>query len=144
MRILDGLWLAAFSVALAGCSATTAISAKQDGATVTIAPSADTAVPRSETFKARSFGNHEFRAEAPGYEPFYGILPLKFNGGYLALDILFFAPAAFFNLREVYPMYEFDLEKKYVRYKYKPEEEWSIYVPLESEALESMAVLAPK
>jgi len=90
-----------------------------------------------------SFGNYEFRADAPGYEPLYGILPLKFNGGYLALDILFFAPAAFFNLREVYPFYEFDLDKKNVRYKIKPEDEWSTAVPLQAEELRAKRALPP-
>ena len=69
-----------------------------------------------------------------GFEPFTGILPLKFNGGYLALDILFFAPAMFFNLREVFPYYEFDLEKRVVKYRLKETEDWQVYVPTAAEA----------
>lgn len=118
---------------LAACSAMTAITATQPKATVEIAGYAATDTPRTETVPTTSFGNYEFRAIAPGYDTFYGILPLKFNGGYLALDILFFAPAAFFNLREVYPHYEFDIEKKQVKYRLKPEEEWSVFVPLKAD-----------
>ncbi len=59
----------------------------------------------------------------------YGLVPLKFNGGYLATDILFFAPAMFFNLREVFPYYQFDLESNEVRYKKKESDEWTIYKP---------------
>jgi hypothetical protein len=95
--------------------------------------SKQTAAPRTEEFGTTSFGNYEFLAESPGFEPFTGILPLKFNGGYLALDILFFAPAMFFNLREVYPYYEIDMQARVVKYKNKGDEEWHIYVPREAE-----------
>jgi hypothetical protein len=91
-------------------------------------------VPRTEAHTTTSFGNYEFRAQAAGADPFYGVLPLKFNGGYLALDILFFAPAMFFNLREVYPQYEFDVEKKVVKFRQKDTDEWSVYTPLAKES----------
>lgn len=143
MRVIK-LALLALAIALAGCSAMTTITATQPNAKVTIVKSTGTEVPRTESFSTTSFGNYEFRAEAPGYEPFYGILPLKFNGGYLALDILFFAPATFFNLREVYPYYEFDLEKKQVLYKKKPEEEWSVFVPLKADEEQGKQALAVK
>jgi hypothetical protein len=119
---------------LAGCTATSTISSVQSGATIDIKESKQSAVPRTESFDATSFGNYEFRAQSAGLEPFYGLLPLKFNGGYLALDILFFAPAAFFNLREVFSFYDFDIEKKVVKYRKKESDEWTIYTPLDSEA----------
>ena len=81
-----------------------------------------------------SFGNYEVMAEHPTQGSLFGILPLKFNGGYLALDILLFAPAAFFNLREVYPFYEFDVEKKVVRYRSTEQEGWNAYEPSADEA----------
>lgn len=118
---------------LAGCSATTTLSVPQPDATLVISKSESFDTPRTETFSTTTFGNYEFRAEAPPHEPFFGLLPLKFNGGYLALDILFFAPATFFNLREVYRYYEIDVEQRVVRYKRKPEDEWTVYVPLERE-----------
>ncbi len=123
------------AAALAGCAATTTITTTQNDAKVFVKASASSAAPRSETFNTTSFGNFEFRALAEGNQPFYGILPLKFNGGYLALDILFFAPAAFFNLREVYPYYDFDVEKRVVKYKIKASDEWNTYVPLEAESV---------
>jgi len=124
----------ALAVLAAGCTAVTKISTTQAGGRVTIEKSTDSAAPRVETIAATSFGNYDFKAEAPGLDPFYGMLPLKFNGGYLALDILFFAPAAFYNLREVYPEYEFDVEKKHVKYRKSSADEWSIYVPLDPAA----------
>lgn len=69
-----------------------------------------------------------------GYEPFYGILPLKFNGGYLALDILFFAPATFFNLRGAYPQYEIDVQSRVVRHRMPKSEEWMTCTPTPEEA----------
>lgn len=44
--------------------------------------------PRTETFNTTTLGNYEFRADTPSHETLYGLLPLKFNGGYLARDIL--------------------------------------------------------
>ena len=58
---------------------------------------------------------------------------MKFNGGYLAADILFFAPAMFYNLREVYPYYEFDVENGVVRYKRNANDPWVSYKPTPAE-----------
>lgn len=142
MRIIQTATPLILSAALAACSAMTTLSARQPETKVTIVKSTGTAVPRSESFSTTSFGNYEFVAEAPGQEPFYGILPLKFNGGYLALDILLFTPAMFFNLREVYSYYEFDLEKKQVLYKQHPNEEWNVFVPLKADEEQGRAALA--
>jgi hypothetical protein len=130
---MSRMTLAAAAGLVSACTATTTFSTTQSGATVDITSSKLSSVPRTESFSTTSFGNYEFRAQRPGSEPFYGYLPLKFNGGYLALDILFFTPAMFFNLREVYPFYDFDLEKRVVKFRYKEREEWNTYVPLQQE-----------
>lgn len=122
------------SLVLCACSAVTQLSSTQADANITIKGSAQTSSPRSEKFSTTSFGNYEFKAEQPGGKSMYGVLPLKFNGGYLATDILFFAPAAFFNLREVYPFYEFDVDKGIVRYKKAPQDSWTEYSPLAAES----------
>jgi hypothetical protein len=119
---------------LSGCSTTTTFNAAQGGTTVAVKKSNQTSTPRSETLSTTSFGNYEFLAESPGFDPLTGILPLKFNGGYLALDILFFAPAMFFNLREPYPFYEFDLQNRVVKYKKLENDEWRVYTPSAAEA----------
>lgn len=85
--------------------------------------------PRDESIPTSTFGKYEFKAEHPGFEPLYGVLPRKFNPGYLALDILFFTPAMFFNLSGVYPYYEFDLEKRVVRYRGSESVPWQTYAP---------------
>lgn len=66
-------------------------------------------------------------------DPLYGILPLDFQGGYLAADILFFAPAMFFNLRGVFPEYDVDLQERIVRYREKGGQ-WASYTPTAAEA----------
>jgi hypothetical protein len=132
-RVLISSGIVVLICLLAGCAATTTLNASQGGTTIAVKKSEQTAAPRTEEFGTTSFGNYEFLAESPGFEPFTGILPLKFNGGYLALDILFFAPAMFFNLREVYPYYEIDMQARVVKYKNKGAEEWHIYVPREAE-----------
>lgn len=119
----------------AGCTATTTLTAVQDAASLSVKKTNATDLPRAEKLSTTSFGNYEFKVQKPGFEPLYGVLPLKFNGGYLALDILFFAPAAFFNLREVFPYYEFDLEKRVVRYREAAEDSWVSYQPSEAEAI---------
>lgn len=136
---------------LIGCSTTTNFSSTpQSGATVivenakrTIAPKIDatviakkessTSTPRTETLPSGTFTNYEFKAEHPEFGTLYGKLPLKFNGGYLALDILFFTPAMLVNLRGLYSYYEFDIEKKVVKYKEKETERWAIYEPTKEE-----------
>lgn len=124
---------------LAGCSATTTLSAAQGGTTIHVKSSDTADCPRRETFSTTSFGNYEFRAESPGYEPLTGILPLKFNGGYLAADILFFAPAMFFNLREVFAYYEVDLETRVIRYRQKADQPWTEYSPTAAESARGAA-----
>lgn len=73
-------------------------------------------------------------ALAAGGKKMYGILPLKFNGGYLAMNILFFAPAPFFNLREVYPLYEFDVDRNVIKFRGSEKESWMEMQPTPEEA----------
>jgi len=87
----------------------------------------------SQIYSTTSFGQYVFKASSDGKEPMYGLIPLKFNGGYLAADILFFAPATFFNLREVYPYYQFDVDANVIRYKKTEGADWVTYTPTEAE-----------
>jgi hypothetical protein len=118
----------------AGCSATTTLQSTQPNTEIKVKTTTQTTIPRTESFSTTSFGNYEFEAKAQGHEPMYGLLPLKFNGGYLAMDILFFAPATFFNLREVFPYYQFDVASGVIRYKKIETEEWTSYTPQPDEA----------
>jgi hypothetical protein len=92
-----------------------------------------TGASRTESYWATSFSNYPFKVTESGRAPFYGILPLKFNGGYLAADILFFAPAMTYNLREVYPYYEFDAARQVVKFKKHESDRWHEYVPSAAE-----------
>lgn len=144
MRINTKLLLAAFAtLLLSACSTTAKISSLQNESMVHIKNDSTAkrvkegkldekvaaAAPRSESFPVSTFGKYEFKAVLPGREPFYGMLPRKFNGGMLALDILFFTPAMLLNLNGVYPFYEFDIENKTLRYKVKETDKWSTYQP---------------
>ncbi len=126
--------LALLCLALAACASKTAINGAQRDITVQLKSSDSSTVPRNDKFSDTSFGNYEFQAKSANVQPFYGVLPLRFSGARLALDILFFAPATFFNLRSVYPFYEFDVEKQVVRYKRKASDEWRTYTPTAAEA----------
>ena len=119
---------------LAGCSAHTTISSPSETARINLKDVSRDQSTVQETLPTTSFGNYEFEVVDDNKMPMYGILPLKFNGGYLALDILFFAPAAFFNLREVHPYYEIDHDEGVVRYRDEKGGEWTTYTPTEEEA----------
>lgn len=123
------------SFVLAGCTATTSFESVQSEVSLKVneKPTLSMVNAANQTYPTTSFGQYKFKAEKEGIEPMYGLIPLKFNGGYLAADILFFAPAMFFNLREVFPFYQFDLEKNEVRYKKKASDDWIVYSPTTEE-----------
>lgn len=123
----------ALAVGLAGCSATTSFRDSSSDLSLLVNESTFLDISQPHTYSTTSFGQYKFRAERPGHAPMYGILPLKFNGGYLAADILFFTPALFFNLREVFPYYQIDPEKQEIRYRRKRSEQWAIYRPTADE-----------
>ena len=144
MQLNVKLALAALAtLLLSACSTSTHISSIQAGTMVRIKGDAAGnkitdggieekvayATPRKENFSVSTFGKYEFKAELAGQEPFYGMLPRMFHGGYLALDILFFTPAMLFNLNGVYPHYEFDVPTKTLRYREKEADNWSTYQP---------------
>ncbi len=118
--------------ALAACSSMTTISSTNDQTRLSVKHTTPV-VPSTLTLKDTSFGNYEFKAVAPGSDPFYGILPLRFHGGRLAMDILFFAPATMFNLRGVFPFYDIDVDKGVIRYKMKASDAWMEYTPTAEE-----------
>lgn len=123
------------TVLLSACAATTNFQSTQPAVSVEVnkfAPlSVDTAEP--QTYSTTTFGQYHFKATEEGKEPMYGIMPLKFNTGYLVTDILLFAPAVFFNLREVFPHYQFDIDGGVIRYKKKESDEWTTYEPTPAE-----------
>lgn len=123
-------------LALSACAATTTLDTVQSDVRLQIndQPDVPLAADNKTSYPTTSFGQYKFKAEKEGMDPMYGIMPLKFNAGYLVADILFFAPATFFNLREVFPYYQFDIEKNEVRYKLKETDEWTIYSPTPEEA----------
>ena len=132
-KIILNLLVILGTLNIIGCTETTSLSSVQPGAVIDVKEEKNTGNPRTETLGVTSFGNYEFRVIGKDDRQLFGILPLKFNGGYLAIDILFFAPAAFFNLREVYPFYEFDLESSVVKYKKDKNDPWISYSPSAAE-----------
>jgi hypothetical protein len=131
--ILPLYFVAIAALALGACSSMSSISSNQTGTRMMLKEKTLT-LPTSQNLRGTSFGNYEFEAKHGETEPFYGILPLKFKGGHLAMDILLFAPAAFFNLRAVFPFYEIDVDNGIIRYKNKRDEAWIEYKPKPEEA----------
>ena len=134
---MNRLWkgsVGAIAVALLGaCSSLSTISSTHSGTVVSI-QARTLNLPATQNLKGTSFGNYEFKATDADAPPFYGILPMKFKGGHLAVDIILFAPAAFFNLREVFPFYEIDVQDGVIRYKEKATDVWIDYKPKPEEA----------
>jgi len=100
MKLKQLLVVPLTAVLLSACTATTSLRSSDPSLAVRINNDAPLVLknPVSKTYKATSFGQYRFRATQEGMEPMYGLMPLKFNSGYLVADILFFAPAAFYNL----------------------------------------------
>ncbi|CAH0526213.1 hypothetical protein [Vibrio hippocampi] len=137
---MKNTFLISLSVILCGCSASTQFNTTQDNTALTVKDNEQFVVDfeQEHTYSTTSFGQYEFKAESEGYSAMYGSMPLKFNGGYLVADILFFAPALFFNLREVFPYYEFDVENKLIKYKNNEQDEWTVYQPSQAEVDRAM------
>ena len=124
--------LAISTITLTACSASTSFNTLHNSS-IEVKDVGVADPKKSYSLSTTSFGQYPFKLENESHEDFYGILPLKFNGGYLALDILFFAPATLFNLREVYPQYQFDIVEGVVKYRRTPEQSWREYKPTEAE-----------
>lgn len=120
------------TAALAACTTMTTISSNHEQTRLSLKHTVPE-VPSTLKLKDTSFGNYEFKAVAPGSDPFYGILPLRFHGGRLAMDILFFAPATMFNLRGAFPFYDIDIDKGVIRYKMNAADPWTEYTPTAAE-----------
>ncbi|WP_416308089.1 hypothetical protein [Neptunicella sp. SCSIO 80796] len=135
MNVKHKMYLIVFSLALSACSARSTFQATDGELQVKINDNPSITVTESVTqeYPTTSFGQYKFKVSAEGQEPMYGLLPLKFNGGYLAADIILFAPAMFFNLREVFPYYQFDVAEGVVKYKKKDAKEWITYKPTPAE-----------
>ena len=101
-----------------GCSAMTNIKATTPGVSLKVKDRAYATLPVNDTFSTTSFGNYEFVVEKDGQEPLYGLLPQKFNVGYLLADLLTIPTMflLFHNLFEVYAYYDIHPDKKIIRY----------------------------
>ncbi|HMM67054.1 MAG TPA: hypothetical protein PKC03_08950 [Dokdonella sp.] len=121
------------ATAVAACSSMTSFESPRSGTRMTVKNDA-MSLPASRDLRGTSFGNYEFEAHEDDGSTLYGILPLKFKGGHLAADIILFAPAAFFNLRSVFPFYEVDVAAGVIRYREKRSDPWTEYRPKPEEA----------
>ncbi|MGA8277425.1 MAG: hypothetical protein WB784_04440 [Rhodanobacteraceae bacterium] len=125
---MKGACALCIAVLLCACSTMSRISSPKPGTQLHLKDRV-VELPADVKLKGTSFGNYEFKAVEAGHEPFYGILPLAFKGGHLAVDIIFFAPATLFNLRGAFPFYDIDVENGLIRYKESRDESWREYRP---------------
>jgi len=132
-NLVRNLLVAGAVLLLSACTSMATLSSAHEGTVVSLREK-QVSLPAKQPLKSTSFTNFEFRAVDSGYEqPFYGVLPLQFRGGHLALDILFFAPGAFLNLRTAFPYYQFDVVNQVVRYKVNESDPWTEYRPTPAE-----------
>ncbi len=118
--------LIALTITLVGCTAKTSFTSTQPNTKIYVRERPMSA-PASGEFRTTSFGAYDFKVVDPAGQTFYGVLPLKFNPGYMVADILLFAPGLFFNLREVYPHYEIDPASYVIRYRQTSKQPWREY-----------------
>ena len=115
---------------LGGCSTVTRLEGSAPGTTLAIKGIDRTELPRTEDLASKATGQYEFMATTPDGKKLYGLLPLKVNGGTMAMSIVFFAPALFIGgFRDVFPFYQVDPEKNVLRFKLKETDEWRQYQP---------------
>jgi hypothetical protein len=125
--------LALAIVLIQGC-ATTRFEAVSPGTTLTVRGGERMDLPKEVQLDSKATGQHEFVATAPSGRSLYGILPLRVNGGKMAVSILFFAPALFIGgFRDVFPFYQMDPDAGFLRYKSGESEEWRLYQPTSAE-----------
>lgn len=114
---------------LTACSSMATITAAQKPTTLVL-KDRSLNLPANAHIRGTSFGNYEFKATETydaSVPPFYGILPLALKGGHMAADILFFAPALFFNLRGTFHFYEVDVRNHTIRYRDDENDPWTTY-----------------
>jgi len=124
------------ALTLQACSSTARFETAQVGTQLTVRGLETVKLPHSFDLGAKATGQHEFQAVAADGKAIYGILPLRVNGGRMAMSILFFAPAlALGGFRDAYPLYEFDIEKGEIRYQTGDTTHWRVHriSPAESE-----------
>lgn len=119
---------------ISGCAAMTTVNSNAPNASIRIKEKYYYSQPVEDWFEVTTFGDYEFLIEEEGYQPLYGVLPLHINSRNLLFDIFLFFPAALFNLREVYPYYNIDVDRKIIHYSLDGKEWWKSYIqPKESE-----------
>ena len=67
-------------------------------------------------------------AKKEGHPSFFCALPLQFRPKSLVLDILFFPPLCFANLRGPFFLYEIDVEKEVIKYKNHEQEDYRMHL----------------
>jgi hypothetical protein len=127
--------LALAVVIIQGCAATTRFEPAAPGTTLTLKTGERIDLPAEVSLDSKATGQHEFVATAPSGKSLYGILPLRVNGGKMAVSILFFAPALFIGgFRDVFPFYQLDPDGGVLRYKSEAREDWRLYQPTAAES----------
>ena len=118
---------------LAGC-ATTASIESASGQSTTIRKVGQISASNTVEISDTTFGNYDFKVVGKNNKVMYGILPLNMHPGRAVLDVLFFAPGLFFNLRTAFAYYHFDADKGVVKYRNDPSDEWMVYSPSSAES----------
>lgn len=127
MKLLS-MALIIFAVLVTGCHTTSRISSTSDATKVRILKTGIYGeTPQTCGISWTTFGRYPLKVEKEGCEPLYAQLPLRVSGGAITCDILFFAPALFFNMQHPFPFYEFDVENKVIKYKRKENQNWINY-----------------
>ena len=122
-----GLGLTAL-MALQACSSMARFEAAPMPARLSIRGLQPVLLPHSFELDSKATGQHEFMVQTPQGQSLYGILPLRLNGGRMAMSILFFAPALpLGGFRDAHPNYLFDLERGEIRYQAEGSPDWRIH-----------------
>lgn len=115
-------------LALQACSSTARFESAPAAATLTVRGLKPVPLPHSFTLDSKATGQYEFQLQTAQNQSLYGILPLRVNGGRMALSILFFAPALpLGGFRDAHPNYLFDVERGEIRYLAEGSADWRVH-----------------
>lgn len=127
-KLLLLLLLLLCQLVLQGCTSKSTFTAVQEDVSIKIGKTdIEGELPITGDINRTTFGRYPMMISKEGYDPMYCNVPMVVSAGYIIADVLFFAPAAFFNSNGSLPFYLIDIKERTIKYKKDDSGEWIVY-----------------
>jgi hypothetical protein len=138
--LLGPFVIAAALLLLQGCSTISRFETATPETTLELRGIPKANLPSDLRLDSKATGQHLFKAASATGQTLYGVLPLRVNGGRMALSIIFFAPALVLGgFRDSYAVYQVDLNAGVLRFKTAKAKDWHLYKPTDAESARAKA-----